>query len=360
MDYSAEERALVWLDSFPLDAGEKRRMLRETGSAVRLVRSFADFREETIKSAGECVYNSMLASLSDGGEYFRGLLSVLDGEKVAAVTRASALYPEALKKFADSPPVLYARGNLSLLRERLFAVVGSRRTPPAALKAGERVAEELSAAFCILTGTADGGDSAAICGALSGSGRAVCVLAGGFGSLPRTNAGLLDRVTERGLLLSAHTFDVPVRPFSYAERNKLLARLGEGVLVIGAGEKSGALQTAEFALREGKPVFAFPYFPGTQSGAGCNALIKKGAHLTENSVDISGHFGINLSEGRNAVPLTEQESAVLEALRGLGEAHVSELSERTGIPVFRLWNALSSLEAKGLAVRLGGNRFAAV
>ena len=178
--------------------------------------------------------------------------------------------------------------------------------------------------------------------------------------MPRTNAGLLDRVTERGLLLSAHTFDVPVRPFSYAERNKLLARLGEGVLVIGAGEKSGALQTAEFALREGKPVFAFPYFPGTQSGAGCNALIKKGAHLTENSVDISGHFGINLSEGRNAVPLTEQESAVLEALRGLGEAHVSELSERAGIPVFRLWNALSSLEAKGLAVRLGGNRFAAV
>ena len=357
MRYSAEERALVWLDSFPLESGVKRRLLKEAGGGVSLVRAFREIAGQFLPEGK--VREEMLASLSDGGRYFSAVESGLEKEGITAVTRASENYPEALKGRPDSPFVLYAKGNAALLRTRMFTIVGSRRTPPPALKAGERVAREISSVFSVVSGTADGGDSAALSGALSGSGRAIAVLAGGFGSLPRTGAALLSEVQKRGLLISAHTFGVPVRPFSFAERNKLLARLGEGTLVIGAGEKSGALLTAENAFREGRPVFAFPYFPGTAAGAGCNALIKKGGKLAENSVDICGRFGINLSEETREQPLAPAESAVLSALRE-GEAHVSELSARTGIPVFRLWNALSSLEAKGLAVRLGGNRFSAV
>lgn len=360
MEYSSEERACIWLDSFPLDKGAERRLLEGAGSAAALVRRFPEFREIVVKSAGESVYNNMLASLSDGGEYFRKTAAELEGEGIRAVTRASRDYPETLKKYPDSPPVLYAKGNVSLLGSRLFTVVGSRRTPPAALRLCERVCEELSSGFTLLSGTAEGGDSSALCGALRGSGRVIAVPAGGFSHLPSGNAELLRRVAERGLLLSAHTFRESVRPFSYAERNKLLARLGEGTLVVGAGEKSGTLMTAEYAFRENRPVFAFPYFPGSDVGAGCNALLKKGGILTENSVDICGRFGIDLSRERERTSLTEPEAAVMKALRGLSEAHVSEIAAASGIPVFRLYGILAALETKGLAVRLGGNRFSPV
>lgn len=93
---------------------------------------------------------------------------------------------------------------------------------------------------------------------------------------------------------------------------------------------------------------------------GCNALIKKGAYLTENSVDISGAFGINLIEEKSIPALSDDEAAALNALKELSEAHVCELSAKTGMPPFKLYAVLSALEVKGLAVRLGGNRYAPV
>lgn len=360
MELSAAEKVYIWLDSFPLSDKEKRRLLAEAGSPAALARDFSRFAESLIKSAGESVYNNMSASLRDGGKYFSSVVSALEGEGIAAVAEASPFYPDGLRGFADSPLVLYAKGDLSLLKTRMFTVVGSRRTPASALKTGENICAELSEIFTIVTGTADGGDCAAAEGALKGSGRIAAVLAGGFSALPQGNLSLLKRVEKSGLLLSAHTFDTPVRAFSYESRNKLLARLGEGTLVLGAGEKSGALITARYATEAGKPVFALPYPPGAAAGAGCNALIKKGAYLTENSVDISGRFGINLIKEKSSPALSGEESAVLKLLRELSEGHVSELSAKSGIPMYKLTAVLSSLEVKGLAVKLGGNRYAPV
>ena len=108
-----------------------------------------------------------------------------------------------------------------------------------------------------------------------------------------------------------------------------------------------------------KKIFALPYAPGTAAGTGCNALIKKGAYLTENSFDILGRFGINLLEEKSAPPLSADEERVFSALKEFGEAHVTEISEKSKVPVFRLYSLLAALEVKGLLVRLGGNRYAA-
>ena len=89
MEYSSEERACIWLDSFPLDKGAERRLLEGAGSAAALVRRFPEFREIVVKSAGESVYNNMLASLSEGGEDFRNTAAELGGGGIRAVTRAS-------------------------------------------------------------------------------------------------------------------------------------------------------------------------------------------------------------------------------------------------------------------------------
>lgn len=274
---------------------------------------------------------------------------------------SSPEYPEEWKTFSDAPQTIYVLGDISLLKTRKLTVVGSRRTPAPALKLGERIAKELSEAVTIVTGTADGGDGAAIEGALSGGGKAICVLAGGFSAIPQTNIELLEKVAKRGLLISPHPYETPVRSFSYEYRNKLLAALGEGTLVLGAPEKSGALITARYAWIQKKPVFALPYFPGSAAGTGCNAILKSGGFLTETAFDIANKLGIILQEKKSlSVALTADEAKLCEALLEAGEAHASELALKTGVPLFKLRAVLSSLEVKGLVVSLGGNRYAKI
>ena len=130
--------------------------------------------------------------------------------------------------------------------------------------------------------------------------------------------------------------------------------------MLGAGEKSGALLTAQAAREFEKPLFALPYPPNSQAGAGCNRLIKEGAYLVENAADIAGKLGVELAKKGRDVALSAEEERLLTALRALTEAHASELAAKTGVPVFKLRAILSSLEVKGLLVSLGGNRYAAV
>ena len=230
-----------------------------------------------------------------------------------------------------------------------------------ALKTGKQISEELSHSFTIVTGTADGGDVVAIEGALMGSGKVICVLAGGFSALPQNQLPLLERVAQKGLLLSTHEFETAVRAFSYEYRNKLLATLGEGTLVLGAAEKSGALITAKYALAQGKKVFALPYSLGVTAGAGCNALIKKGAYLTETADDVLEQF--HLQTARKETPnitLTEDEEKLVKALRDTSGGHVTALAQTAGVPLFKARALLSALEVKGLCVSIGGNQYAPV
>lgn len=280
-------------------------------------------------------------------------------KQIVEIPLTAELYPQEWKSLNNPPPVLYARGNIQLLAERKFTIVGSRRTPAPALQAGKEIAKELSYAFVILTGTADGGDSAAIEGALAGSGRVICLLAGGFSAIPQGNLPLLKEVEKRGLLLSYQPFETPVREFSYEVRNELLARLGEGTLVLGAAEKSGALITARYAWKQKKPVFALPYFPGSAAGVGCNAILKAGGILTENANDVAKAFQMELKNFAK-VPLTADEEKMFTALQTLGEAHAEELAKASGVPLFKARAVLAALEVKGACAALGGNRYAVI
>lgn len=280
-------------------------------------------------------------------------------DSLTEIPFSSPEYPREWKELSDAPKTVYALGNISLLSKEKFGIVGSRRTPQNALKLGEEISKTLSEKFVILTGTADGGDTSAIEGALKGSGKVICLLAGGFSALPQYNLTLLERVIKKGLILSPHPFETEVRAFSYEYRNKLLAKLCQSLLVLGAGEKSGALITAKYAMQYKKSIFALPYPPNSSSGAGCNTLIKKGAYLTENALDIAERLGIDLTDKRKEISLTADEEKVFEALQE-SEMHATELSARTGIPVFKLRAILSALEVKGLVVALGGNVYSAI
>ena len=359
MEFSAQEKSYIWLDSFSLDESEKRKLLAVAASPVALVKGFENFKALFVEFKKQDVYQKMLQSLKDNGEYFSGVLKNLSEKGIVPIAYSSDEYPSAWKQFSDAPLVLYAKGERSLLKNKLFCIVGSRRTQQTALKTGEKIAQNLSQIFTILTGVADGGDTAAIEGALKGSEKVVCLLAGGFSSIPKGNYPLLKKVAERGLLLSPHPFDVPILPYSYEQRNKLLAALCEGVLVLGAGEKSGALITAKYAKELKKTVFALPYPPLSGSGVGCNALIKQGAALTETADDVLNFFGLEIKRTVTQ-ELTDTEQLVWQFLIDAGEAHLSEISASVGLPLYKLSAVTSALEMKGLVVKLGGNRYAAV
>lgn len=279
--------------------------------------------------------------------------------QLIALSKTDADYPQEWRDLPDAPQTVYALGNLALLRGRKLAVVGSRTTPTNALKLGTKICAALSSKLVIVTGTADGGDSAAAEGGLQ-NGRVIAILAGGFSALPQGNLPLLERIAKHGLLLSPCEFDTPVLRFSYEYRNKLLAALCEGVFVLGAGEKSGALVTAKYAEKYQKKVFAFPYPPNSAAGEGCNALIKRGGYLVEDERDIVKPFGIELNDKKAAPTLTEEENKLYAALQALCEGHILELSAKAGVPAFKAKAVLSALEVKGLAAAVGGNRYALV
>lgn len=283
---------------------------------------------------------------------------MIEKSEILAITKQSELYPNAWLDMKDAPERIYAVGDVSLLKTKKFVVVGARRTPVQALKTGGEIVKRLALSFTIVTGVADGADSVAIESGLE-NGKVICVLAGGFGALPQSNYALLERVARRGLLLALHPYETMAMAFMYEYRNKLLATLGESVLVLGAGEKSGALITAKYVKKQGKKVFALPYAPGVDAGVGCNALIKDGAYLTENADDIYLALGLEKPQKRE-INLTETESKVVTALQVLGVAHVAQIAEETGIPTYKLQGVLSALEVKGVAVNVGGNRYAPV
>lgn len=352
---TATEKSYIWLDSFALEQSEKRKLLDEAKNPCRLVKEFENFASFLIKREKESVYNSMRASLQDGGSYFQSILQSYQNKNIIPIAYGTALYPSEWQAFPDAPIVLYAKGNLQLLNKRKFAVVGSRTTISSALKLGEKISAEISKSLVIVTGAADGGDSAALQGGLK-NGNVICFLAGGFSAMPQSNLPLLKQVEQKGLLLSPYPYDTPVRAFSYEYRNKLLAALCEGGLVLGAGEKSGALITAKYLKEQNKKLFAIPYAPNVYAGVGCNRLIQQGGYLTQDGQDILDAFGIEQT-AQSLPSLSADEQTLYQSLQTLGVAHVSELSEKIGLPMFKANAILSSLEIKGLVVKTGGNHY---
>lgn len=316
-------------------------------------------RQNYLKTAPHGVYNSIRDKFQSG-IYRTQLLEKLENKGVRCVTYFSSLYPENLKNIDEPPIVLFCKGNVELLKNNCFSVVGSRRTSASAIALCKRISGELTSAFTVVTGMAEGADTAAIEGALP-SGKVISVLANGFDCFyPAINRGLIERVAREGLLITEYLPHIQPLKYNFPVRNRIIAGLSRGTLIVSAGLKSGALITANLALEYGREVFAFPYGAGISSGAGCNALIKNGAHLTENILDIFREFGLDLEKSEKAPALSEDEAAVLEEIRTAGEAFLPQIAQKLNKFTYQLIPVVASLEIKGMIARLGGNRYSII
>lgn len=358
MNYTKSEIELIVADSIHLLYYKYKTLFLAANNPTDKDRQ--KYENELIKRIGDGVYNKVKALYSDE-KYREGVLADLKRRKIECVTFMSADYPEQLKQTTYPPLVLYLRGRRELLSTRMFAVVGSRRTPAPIAEECKRFCAELSSYVTVVTGVADGGDSAAIVGALT-TGNVICVLPGGHDSGCCHNVNLYKKVENEGLTLSEFPPTVPVQSYTFTLRNRIIAGLSEGVLVVSAGEKSGAKSTANYATEYNRDVFAFPYNLGAAAGKGCNELIKSGAYLCDSVDDVLSVLKIDYKT-KTAETYEEAdgaEAAVLNLLKEEGEMHAEKIAAELKMKLNDVVTACSMLEIKGLIVRTGGNSYAII
>lgn len=270
-------------------------------------------------------------------------------------------YPYALKQIYDPPPLLYVRGSLPT-NERAIGIVGTRDASDYALKFSEELAQNLARAnMTIVSGLALGIDSAAHRGAVNTDhGQTVAVLGSGVDVIyPRQNQALAKRIEEgHGAIISEYAIGTQPTATNFPGRNRIINGLSKGVVVVEAGEKSGALITADYALEEGRTVFAVPGRVGDSKAKGTLNLIKQGAVLVQSVEDILNEFGWTASTTKTpekVLELSSQEQLIVKALEQ--PLLLDDLLERTHLPVTELLKCLTLLELKGITKQLPGGRY---
>jgi DNA processing protein len=235
---------------------------------------------------GEAVAANILGH--DAGTEIEAALAWAQQPHNHIVTLADAEYPQVLLTGIDPPVLLYVKGRRELLNRPAFAIVGSR----SATKQGETNAQAFAAALSragltIVSGLALGIDAAAHRGALEGSAATIAVIGTGIDRIyPAGNADLARQIAEQGAIVSEFALGTPPLSPNFPRRNRIIAGLGRGCLVVEAAERSGSLITARLAAESGNEVFAIPGSIHSPHSKGCHKLIKQGAKLVDNAADI--------------------------------------------------------------------------
>lgn len=307
------------------------------------------------------------------------------------LTQDDARYPALLREIADPPLLLFALGNPDWLSKPMVAIVGSRQCTPGGRQNAKEFASALSQQhITVVSGLALGIDGSAHEGALAGPGSTVAVVGTGLDIVyPSRHRDLAHRIAEQGLMLSEFLPGTPSMPANFPRRNRLIAGMSLGTLVVEADLQSGSLITARLALEANRDVFAIPGSIHAPQSRGCHHLIKQGAKLVDSVDDVVQELGWAATNVATAPPSGEAplrpsttkssrrpspaappaltstaspalslppdapEHALLAAM-GFDPISLDAVCERTGWPVDRLQVELLTLELSGLVMRLPG------
>jgi len=291
----------------------------------------------------------------------KAILKGLQKGNAVALCLNDTNYPAFLRAIADPPHVLYAQGNLGLLHSPCIAMVGSRAATAYGKRAAFTLARDLAdRKITVVSGLAMGVDSEAHRGALSVQGATIGVLGCGLDvTYPRQNAKLYAEIRSKGLLLSEYPLGTSPDGFHFPARNRIIAGLSKGVVVVEAARKSGSLITAEMAMEEGREVFAVPGQIDSFKSSGAHWLLQQGAKLVQSAEDILVECGSDFVASSGAAdqiePDIDEESAAL-----LGEIDVypearNELIARLGLSSAKVAELLLLLELEGLIEMLPGD-----
>jgi len=279
---------------------------------------------------------------------------------VQVIRREDAGYPAVLRTLPDAPPVLYVRGEIRPADAVAVAVVGARRASPYGVAVAEWLGAELSrAGVVVVSGLARGIDAAAHRGAMQAGGRTIAVLGCGPDVVyPPEHAGLMAHIVEAGAVLTEFPPGTPPLRHQFPRRNRIISGLALGVVVVEGRADSGALITADWALAQGREVFAVPGGIFAETSVLPHRLLQQGARLVTGVEDILEELRLPVPPSRAAAPalLDEREAAVFAQLT-FDPLHIDVLTRRCGLPVAEVGRALVGLELRGLVRALPGQRY---
>ena len=272
-------------------------------------------------------------------------------------------YPARLKQIYERPPVLYVRGTLDERDEWAVGVVGTRRATTYGRQAAETITSDLARQqITIISGLARGIDSVAHQAAIQAGGRTIAVLPCSVDQVyPAQNARLAQSIREHGALVSEYPPGMPIHREYFFRRNRIVAGMSLGVLVVEAGDRSGALLTAKNALEENREVFAVPGSIFSPYSRGTNELIQQsGAKLVREARDVLTELNLTMVseqvEVQQTLPADETELALLSCLSA-EPAHIDEIGRQARLEPAEVSSALALLELKGYVRQVGGLNF---
>ena len=337
--------------------GDATKILSASKSALLRVRNIGDDTAENIFSWEKSVdLAGELKRIADFGCH--------------VLTGSDEHYPPLLREIYDPPLVLYVRGTLTAKDKNSVALVGSRMTTHYGIETTRKLAYQLAyTGVTVVSGGARGIDTAAHQGALSSQGRTIAVLGTGINLVwPPENAKLFERIAANGAVMTQFPFNRPADKQSFPIRNRIVAGMTLGTVVVEANLSSGALITANFATEYGRQIFAVPGRIDSPRSKGCHDLIKKGAKLCEGVEDILSEFEYLFPASNQpptagatgvlpALELNENEQKIFAAVKAEDQNSIDEIIRASGLPSSAVNVALFSLEMKRLVKQLPGKMF---
>ncbi len=281
----------------------------------------------------------------------------LDDASNSIVTLADTDYPQSLLNIPDPPLLLYVKGRRELLNCPALSIVGSRHATPQGLSNAESFAQAVSeAGLCVVSGMAQGIDTSAHHGGLSGRGSSLAVVGTGLDKVyPATNRKLAHKLAQAGVLVSEFPLGTPPLAANFPRRNRIISGMSMGCLVVEASLQSGSLITARLALEQGREVFAIPGSIHAPQAKGCHHLIKQGAKLVECAQDILEELGY-AAAGNQTLSGSMAEHPLLVHL-GYDPTDMDSLSQRSGLTIDALSAILLKLELDGCIAALPGGLY---
>ncbi len=360
-----ERNAWLALGLIPeIGAATFHRLVKGLGSAEAVLMASLEALEQIPGVSGEA------ARAVAGFPWRKALereLRVIETRGFSLVRLGDEGFPQPLAAIYAPPPFLYLRGTIRPEDRVAIAIVGSRKATSYGIAVAERMSADLAQrGVTIVSGMARGIDAAAHRGALEAGGRTIAVLGCGLGvTYPPEHTELSEQIAANGGVLSEFPVFAPPKPDHFPRRNRIISGLTLGVLVVEAGAESGAMITANYALEQGREVFAVPGQVTARSSRGCHQLIKAGAKLTEGWEDIWEEIEAQLGppsqvgiRGAAAIPPLEQEEALVVDALEAGPVQIDDLIGRTRVPPGQMASLLLSLMLKGVIEELPGKHFA--
>lgn len=289
----------------------------------------------------------------------------INENEINVLTLVDEDYPRLLKEIDQSPPVIYVRGNLLPEDDFAVAMVGTRRMTAY----GQQVARDASIylagnGLTVVSGLARGVDALAHQHALNAGGRTIAVLGSGVDVIyPPEHRQLAEAIIENGALISDYPMGTKPEGINFPPRNRIISGLSLATIVVEAGERSGALITAEFAVEQGREVFAVPGNILSPASRGTNVLIQKGAYPLLSPQDVLDVLELSQVEAyksaREVLPSDTTEAKILTVL-DYEPMHVDEISLEVGLAIEKVSAALTMMELKGVVQNVGGMRYSAI